>query len=210
MNLVLYIFRRRSSCALRLLALPCALNRVFALFLILACTNGCLSTVIQSELPAAGLVELASGSSRPLKVYVKQTASNYAVGYQYLFFVIPFGVVRTPRLTDDIEQVLFRELSLKGYKPLIVSNEPEDQRTLIVELHEIDVSAYDYLFFRHIVSSVSFTGELRSFRSTSRRVGPVTGRATAFKEFAFGPQLEHYFQKSLTIATQNLLTELRL
>lgn len=125
------------------------------------------------------------------------------VGHQYLLIFLPFGRISVAEIEDHLKHALVTELSQLGIAPFYVKHDKDAD--FVVRCDSLSLTAYDLIFFRHIVSNISL--RLVSNRFSNNEL-PFTLNESQYRAFAFHPQLERVLQKLFTTAAQRIGREI--
>ncbi len=135
---------------LPLASLACRL--VFCLFL-----SACHQTTLSPESLPPEVFKLAA-TGTPLSVEISTESDLEQGGTQFALLALPFGSVSISNPQLYLEQILYRELALAGFRPHLHPNSPEPLH-LQLELKSLRSTAYDLIFMRKVIASaeLSFT-----------------------------------------------------
>lgn len=168
--------------------------------------SGCLVTRIDPREISAQVQRLGVLNVRPLHVRVDCPAPLTA-GRQFLFVVIPFGRVELSDPGTMVLNTVTEKLALAGYQPRF---DATGLPVLELRCGDITLAAYDFLFFRRLSGSVTLEGVLFDERGNRKRGARGSGKESELRSFAFGPQLERTFKRSLDEALTHVLDSLGL
>lgn len=182
------------------------ISRVLLGLPILLILSGCLRTDLPTQPTPIKVFELAAVNPRPLRLEVTPFPDD-SLGHQFLLLMVPFGSIYIPDTAGTVERNLYTNLALQGYKPIINKG---TELGLKVTVENIQVTAYDLLVIRRIVSRVKLRGEILNHQGQILRSSTINEEFIYFKTFAFGTQLEHAYSKALDAASKALIKDLRL
>ena len=176
----------------------------------LVALTGCVSTTIEREALPPEVFELAAVNSKRIGLRVVQDEIDNVVGHQFLLFFLPFGRVSIADPVKSVHRALYEELSIRGYKPIPVSNELQSSTdTLFVRLKSIQASAYDFLFFRRVFSRIEISGSIVSENGESLPQVNALSNVGLTKRFGFEKELNEVLQLALLESSRELLDKLR-
>lgn len=178
-----------------------------ALTALLLC--GCMHTALEPESMDTEVLRLAALNERELVYEVHDETPVGLEGHQYLFVLIPFGGVEVDAPARYVENLLYMKLAMRGYKPIPkASSRKLPARTLVVAIRSIQVSGYDFLVTRRIVCKVLLRGSIVDRNGRELRYWEGSGTSTAFKRFAFEPQLRRQFNEAIEKGLNELFSNL--
>lgn len=171
--------------------------------------SGCMRTVIKVDPITEDVFRLAALGEDEIGLSVTAPGLG-SLGSQYLLIALPFGDVELKEPTKFVEETIYRELALRGFRPITDIAELNDEVPLLsVEIKEISVNAYDFLATRKVAANVSITGTLlRNGEPVDRTT--KSAEFSEFREDGFEPRLRRALTKAATKATKDLLDELGL
>jgi len=191
-----------SRCKLYLNLLPIA----YLAFVLVSCV----ATPLRTESLTDDVILLAASNRKPIYLDIKVQNSELTVGRQFLLMLIPFGRVYLPAPETFVSRAVYQELSLRGYKPIVDKDIKLPAPRLIIELEDMDVSAYDFLFLRRVVAKTSLKGTFYHKDDKTVYYATSKGRVSHGSKYAFAPTLTHSLNKALKESVKKLLNELGL
>ena len=166
---------------------------------ILLC-NGCITSNISQNSLEPASIKLAHLQTKTLGLKVTKTIDNYA-GHQYLLFIIPFGKVKIKDPVNDIFNITFRELALRGFQVAEANNQLE------IEINDLSLSAYDLFLTRNLSSELSISCKLYRNGKLSK-ISLQKSTLSRFKSYGFEQQLKSLWQENTQNAIKACLAEL--
>ena len=192
---------------------------LIAIVLIVQC--GCLHTNLESYQPGAAISRLATTNQRQVAVFTGFANPSNRLGFQYLFLVIPFGTISLTQAERHLKQTALRQLALRGFRPITCpQNSPEIcasidgtiEGFLSIEIQNISLNAYDFIFFRRISCQIEVSTAWVATRADPDRMASSSERYwknrytnTETFKFAFEPQLRRFLATSLQQAVDDAL-----
>ena len=168
-------------------------------------STGCVtSRLVQDPLPMEAY-RLAAVNERMLGLHVTAPRGPIGAGRQFILLVIPFGRVMLQAPEQQLTAAAFVELAKRGYRPLLGA---AGGKSIDVQLTDVSAHAFDFLATRRIVCRVELHGELRDRDNRLLRQWDAEGRSTAWKQFAFAPQMNYVFNQAMQSAIEQLLQNL--
>lgn len=175
--------------------------------LIVACSR----TTVRSNPISDDVFRLAASNQTRLQVKIVVDSETTKLGSQYGFVVLPLGEVSTPDIAELIHPIVYRELALRGIKPIPVRAKTLPTRTipaLTISVHELDLVVYDWLFTRRIVGRVRLSGTVSPSLSQHRL--EASDETSEFFRYGFEKELSFVLEKTLTNAIDSLCAQLDL
>jgi len=125
-------------------------------------------------------------------------------GYQYLIVGLPFSAIYTPHLSSLVKYNLKVQAGLHRYG-LIEPTTTQGMQVprLVASVTDASLNAYDFIFFRRPVASITLSGTYYSQRGKVQEC-EVTGHHGDYKMFAFDRELMYALEK----ATEDAATKL--
>lgn len=167
--------------------------------------------MLSVEEPPKALQSLAQTPGRDIYVQIhSDTPDTTVIGRQYLFFVIPFGIVEANQ-REFLKEALRKELLLKGYRPKFISQIAPSSSglrrfpILNVQSELFRSTAYDYFLFRRIAAEVRMSATLTTRPGRVSRHGIGEGEKILTKRYGFKPQLTFALLGALGEAVQEML-----
>lgn len=178
---------------------------------------GCLRTELTSPSISNSHFKLAALAPKTIKLLVNSAvADNQTLGNQYLLLLIPFGQIHLDSPRQNVLRRAYEELSIRGYKPIIVSSLEQDSSsqtmapTLELNLNSLSLTAFDLLFLRRISSKLTLQGRLLSSRAEGLDRAESERSESAFARLAFRVDLEPILNKNIEISVKEILDRLKL
>lgn len=182
---------------------------LIAICLLSACTTSNLyPTGVKPE-----VIALANSNTREIIIKVTNSFNLESLGHQYLAILFPMGEIRHESLEQTLMQKLYTELAQRGYRPRIdVVRDYRNMETdeLTVDLANIQLTAYDLLMTRKVVSKVKLRGEYDSLRVNIPLTYTISSAYSEYKTMPFQAQLQRILEKSIESSVRDLLNQLRL
>lgn len=208
------------------------LTRLLLIFFSLSSTllnSGCLRTRLEPISQTEQDQRLAqSNAHKPLLTSISYDFNSpLTTGHQFLFIFIPFGALEIEQANSYMQPILFRQLALLGFQPIACTDaspnsldtqtaclDPDKnspQRYLKIDIRDIQLSAYDFIFFRR--ASCQLELEARLIKYDHGQSELLRSRKTHFSDsqylkLAFRPQMQRFMNKCLSDAIDDLMTNL--
>lgn len=183
--------------------------KYISLFCALGCIVSCASTNLDQAPLSLNDFQLAASSKETICLTTKLMEGAELGGNQYALIGLPLGEVGISEPEYAVRNGIYRALSFANIKPILeVPCKDSSLGTLEVEVRELSISAYDYLFTRKLVAETSF----RLTHADPRRPIPKTivahGEFVQWKSTGFAPELKRALAKSIAQAADDALKKL--
>lgn len=162
--------------------------------------------LVPSELPPE-VYTLAAANTRAVTLDIRAPEEASVVGHQYMLVVVPFGQVRLMDPAGSLLNAVYVRAAERGYRPLLGTGNGA-AATLSVRLVRVHATAFDAIFVRKIVCEVMLRAELRGKDGELLRQAEARGESSAWKEFAFAPQMNYVFNRALQKGVQKVLQDI--
>ncbi len=159
------------------------------------------------------VIALANSNNREIILKVTNSFNLDSLGHQYLGILFPMGNIRHELLEQSLLQKLYTELTLRGYRPRIdLERKPNNLKIdqIKVDLSNIQLTAYDLLMTRKVVSKVKLRGEFDSLRVNIPITYTMSSAYSEYKTMPFQAQLQRILDKSIDASIRDLLNQLRI
>lgn len=180
------------------------------LVLIIFIFSACANTIIYKK---TDFNEPASKNSPKLFLRAISLNSDYKDpnGYQYALFAFPLGRVFIDAPEQQIYSEFAKELTLRGYAPInyIDQTKKNVAKKVIINIKKISLNAYDFFFFRRLVSVIALDVVLFQDNLVLGRA-EILEKNSEYRSFGFEPQLTRLFNKTLKSASNEALNRLQL
>ena len=173
--------------------------------LIIPLIAGCFSTALPATPESDSVGRLVSAAEVKVPFYFAPPKSDERRGYQYLFIAIPFSAVYTPHVDALVRYNLIVQAGLQRYaleEP--TSSQGMQVPRLVAGVKDVSVDAFDFIFFRRPVASVTMYGTFHSRRGKVQEC-EVTGTHGDYKMFAFDRELTYSLEKATEEAATKLI-----
>ena len=170
---------------------------------------GCAESTLPPHDPPSAIFRLAASGQEELPFSITAPRLE-SLGHQYLFVALPFGTIRATEPAADLRSAVFHTLANRGYRPRHVTEPPSPGGYVDVALEELQLSAYDALFFRIPYCRVKLRATL--FDEHGSAVAKALHEASdyATRAMAFTQDLQPLYYGTLMQAVTGLLSELPL
>lgn len=173
---------------------------------------GCVLTAVPRAPISPEVFRLAASNDRAIRLDLSGPQETLSVGHQYLFIVIPFGRIVIEHPLDHLRTSAYTQASLSGLRPIVdvpANDSAFDTPRLEIRLQDIQVSAFDFLFTRHIVCDVSVEARLFAPGSSSpEKLAAGRVAETEFVRYAFEPELQRVFLRAMDGALHEAISQL--
>ncbi len=159
------------------------------------------------------VIALAESSNREIILKVTNSFQLDSLGHQYLGILFPAGEIRHEFLEQALLQKLYTELTLRGFRPRIdLERTPNNIKIdqLKVDLANVQLTAYDLLMTRKVVSKVKLKADFDSLRINVPISYTMSSAYSEYKTMPFKAQLQRILDKSLDASIKDLLNQLRI
>lgn len=171
--------------------------RKFLLFFVLTTTLGaCTATILPTQPLSVELQKLNQVNNKRLRLLITRQENNSTVGYQYLMLLIPFGAVYISEPEQYLRYALYHNLGLAGYQLLPATSDIELPQ-LTLEISEIKLNAYDFIFTRYIVAKAKVQASYYNPKRARENSVQLECRSTSYRRFAFQSELNQVWQECL-------------
>ena len=185
------------------------ISNLCSLLILLCLLSGCMTTTLQPTPILPAVSKLALSNEQPIALSVKNDLQEQVVGHQYLFIIFPFGRITNASVSTLIKNEAITGLTLNGFKVLERQEEPRIPLVEIV-VRDLQLTAYDYIFFRRIVCKITLGGEIRHGISDKVRTWETTVSESATVSLAFEAELDRVLTRTKEAAIKDLLINLGL
>lgn len=183
------------------------------LFLFLICLSACSTSQLYPQGVKPEVIALAKSNNREIILKVTNSFQVDSLGHQYLGILFPAGEIRHEFLEQALLQKLYTELTLRGYRPRIDLERTEKYikiDELKVDLANVQLTAYDLLMTRKVVSKVKLKASYDSLRINVPISFTISSAYSEYKTMPFKDQLQRIIDKSLDSTIRDLLNQLRI
>lgn len=166
---------------------------------------GCFSTSLPATPESDSVSRLVTAAEVQVPFYFAPPHADERRGYQYLLVGLPFSAVYTPHLSSLVKYNLTVQAGLHRYG-LVEPTTTQGMQVprLVATVKDASVNAYDFIFFRRPVASVTLSGTYYSQRGKVQEC-EVTGRHGDYKVFAFDKELMYALEKAAEDAATKLI-----
>lgn len=173
--------------------------------LVIPLIAGCFSTTLPSTPESDSVNRLVAAAEVQVPFYFAPPNPEERKGYQYLVVAFPFSAVYTPHLTSLVKYNLKVQAGLHRYG-LVEPTTTQGMQVprLMASVKDASVNAYDFIFFRRPVASITLSGTYYSQRGRVQEC-EVTGHHGDYKMFAFDRELMFALEKATEDATKKLV-----
>jgi len=166
---------------------------------------GCFSTPLPATPESDSVGRLVSAAEVQVPFYFAPPKSDERRGFQYLFVAFPFSSIYTPHLSSLVRYNLTVQAGLHRYALLEpTSTQGMQIPRLVAGVKDVSVNAYDFIFFRRPVASVTLSGTYYSQRGKVQEC-EATGTHADYKMFAFDRELIFALEKATEDAATKLI-----
>ncbi|MCB0333856.1 MAG: hypothetical protein KDD55_10190 [Bdellovibrionales bacterium] len=167
---------------------------------------GCHHTTLSPDLLPPEAFRLAS-SGTPLSVELVSSDELRVGGTQYALLLLPFGSVSLTEPELYVEQVLYRELALAGFRPDF-HRQTQLPLDLKVEIEQLRSTAYDFIFVRKIVASAKLSFTLSGDSGTTVLSFDSFESESEYRKYGFEQDLRIVLNRAIQKAFSPLVQSL--
>jgi hypothetical protein len=173
--------------------------------LVIPLITGCFSTSLPSTPQSDSVNRLVTAAEVQVPFYFAPPNPQERRGFQYLLVGLPFSSVYTPKLSSLVKYNLTVQAGLHRYG-LVEPTSTQGMQVprLIATVKDASVNAYDFIFFRRPVASITLAGTYYSQRGKVQEC-EVTGTHGDYKMFAFDRELLYALEKATEDAATKLI-----
>lgn len=166
---------------------------------------GCFSTALPATPQSDSVSRLVTAAEVQVPFYFAPPTADERRGFQYLLVGFPFSGVYTPHLSSLVKYNLTVQAGLHRYG-LVEPTTTQGMQVprLVATVKHASVNAYDFIFFRRPVASITLSGTYYSQRGKVQEC-EVTGTHGDYKVFAFDRELMYALEKAAEDAATKLI-----
>lgn len=168
--------------------------------------SACHQTTLSPEHLPPEVFKLAA-SGTPLSVEISVVSDLEQGGTQFALLAFPFGSVSIPDPQLYLEQILYRELALAGFRPHFHANSAGPLH-LQVELKSLRSTAYDLVFMRRIRASTELSFTLAGDSGAKIVSFDTFESESEYRKYGFEQDLRIVLNKAVRKALSPLLNTL--
>jgi hypothetical protein len=173
--------------------------------LVIPLIAGCFSTSLPATPESGSVSRLVAAAEVQVPFYFAPPNPEERNGYQYLLVAFPFSAVYTPHLGSLVRYNLTIQAGLHRYGLMEPTTTQGMQvPRLVASVKSTSVNAYDFIFFRRPVASITLSGTYYSARGRVQEC-EVTGQHGDYKVFAFDRELMFALEKATEDASTKLI-----
>ena len=163
--------------------------------------TSCLHTNLEPfKTNETALTRLQHANHRAITLNIDAPTTAYRTGAQFLLF-FPLGSVYLADPAQSLRAIATEELLIAGFRL-----EPSS-RQLQLQLKDLSLNAYDYLFVRNLRCHVVLGTKISNGRQQEKVT--VEGAASNFEAFAFAPELTNTYEKCVREGVRKIVRELQ-
>jgi len=171
--------------------------------------SACVNTQLAVHKLEPSVLKLQDSNTRNIYLHMKESSENTSLGHQFLFILFPVGRIQHQNPKAAILQEATTRLALSGFR-VFESTDSSDYPLLNLSITSLQLSAYDFIFFRKIVCKIKLRAELWRRSSMPAKVWETSQSTHDYRALAFEPQLDHLFTSTLQASVVEALSEIGL
>ena len=174
---------------------------------------GCLKTVVPIPTEDVNIPRLLSTAESTLVCHFSTNTENPELnaqgvrGHQFFMGIVPFGSIESPSGAELTQHYIRQEGGILGMKCVQDGSSP-NALLLMLQVEELSLSGYDFIFFRKPSATVIIRGEL--FRSESGDLSLIRsctarGEEHEYRQYAFSKELSGVFDAAWRKSMSSLM-----